>query len=386
MAIAKKTSNLTFTGNSRSSVFAAWSPYTFSFANSFSQASIGRADWRDRLGGGDVGGPWFMESVQYSASPTMMNSSKVVGPMAGSTVVGWSVAQDPQISDSQMISDGTKAIGLASPTNPSFSLAQALGEAREGAPKLFGSSLLKEKSRFLKGSGSEYLNVEFGWKPLVSDLQKFAHTVKNHDKILEGYRAGSGKKLRRRFAYPPTQDSRITSGGIAMIPANASELWTGTTHEQTVTRAWFSGAFRYHVPVDDGLLGNLKSHVSEANKLLGVRLTPDVVWNLAPWSWGLDWFANTGDVMTNISNLGTDGLAMQYGYSMRSSVRERTTSWTVPASHSDASVRGTSGFLRRTHTLKRRIPASPYGFATTFDGLSNRQKAICAAIGITRAR
>jgi hypothetical protein len=143
------------------------------------------------------------------------------------------------------------------------------------------------------------------------------------------------------------------------------------------SRSWFSGAFKYHVPIGVSQGELLDEHYARAKKLLGVRLTPDTLWELAPWSWAADWFANTGDIVTNISNLGTDAMVMQYGYMMSSYKQEKTTSFRYG---------NLSGYQRFITERKKRIPASPYGFASTFDGLSTRQKAVCAALGITRVR
>jgi hypothetical protein len=40
----------------------------------------------------------------------------------------------------------------------------------------------------------------------------------------------------------------------------------------------------------------------------------------------------------------------------------------------------------KSTTVKQRLPATPFGFGLTFDGLSTKQKAILTALGITRVR
>jgi len=119
---------------------------------------------------------------------------------------------------------------------------------------------------------------------------------------------------------------------------------------------------------------------SHARKILGVGLTPDTVWNLNPWTWAADWFANTGDLMTNVSNMGQDGLLMQYGYQM---AEETVKTYTVARL---ASIPSASATTTRTRIQKRakRIPSSPYGFGVTLSTLSARQLAIIAALGLGR--
>jgi len=366
-----------FSGETRSTGGSPWKPYTLDFTDRATVTSIGH-DWPRSKGSGDVGGPFLLDKLEWFVHPVVINRNLVRGATIPARIGTWTFNGPTLASDSTMKGLGTTAIARSLPTNPSASLAQFLGEAREGFPKTFGSGLLKEKTRIAKGAGSEYLNVEFGWKPLVSDVQNFAHAVKHTHKIIRSYHEGSGKKIRRRYAFPPVSDVRTSgpSGGF-LTPTIGSYGCDGNATEYNDDRSWFSGAFRYFVPVGSSTLDKMKRFEADANHLLGVRLTPELMWELAPWSWAVDWFTNVGDILHNISALGHDGLLMQYGYMMSSSVSTQVTSFTATEG---------SGEVIKRMTFKKRIPASPYGFNTVFDGLSNRQKAICAAIGITRVR
>ena len=181
--------------------------------------------------------------------------------------------------------------------------------------------------------------------------------------------------------FDPVQTSWDISGGGFCTPTGplTNSSATGTRTKTGVSQSWFSGAFRYHIPAGDDVVSKLKQHVSYADKLLGVRITPELMWNLAPWTWAADWFANTGDILHNISALGSDGLAMQYGYMMHSTNTYETASW---KGNSGSTKYG--GSWTRNKDMKMRLGASPYGFSLTWDGLSNRQLAIAAAIGATR--
>jgi hypothetical protein len=119
---------------------------------------------------------------------------------------------------------------------------------------------------------------------------------------------------------------------------------------------------------------------SQASKILGVRLTPDTVWNLNPWTWAADWFANTGDLMTNVSNLGTDGLVLQYGYQM---AEETLLTSKAAAFEGSDGIYSTSRDI--THKRCKRIAAKPYGFDAELNTLTSRQLAIIAALGLSQA-
>jgi hypothetical protein len=383
MAIEKNSQLHRFSGKYRPITHATLDGnYTLDYIDTFSQTSTGhtRGSYSGR---GDGGGNWLMNKETYSVMPSYLKTFYVDGPLVWTGPIGAVVPSDMlPLSENTLKGQGTKAIALSAPTNPTFDLAQFVGELREGAPKIVGSGLLKEKTRFLKGAGSEYLNVEFGWKPLVNDVQNFARAVKKSDEIIDNYRKGSDTKIRRRHIYDPVRTSWSASGGGPCSPGIMTEsiYAQGSRTKTAVSKSWFSGAFRYHVPTGSSTLDKLKQHVSYADKLLGVRITPELMWNLAPWTWAADWFANTGDILKNISNLGSDGLAMQYGYMMNHVETVETMTWKV-----DSYTKPTGSYTR-VKTQKLRLAASPFGFSVTWDGLSTRQQAIAAAIGVTRKR
>jgi hypothetical protein len=123
-------------------------------------------------------------------------------------------------------------------------------------------------------------------------------------------------------------------------------------------------------------LDKYERYAAEADRLLGVDLTPEVLWNLSPWSWMLDWFGDFGDVMTNISNLGHDGTVMQYGYLIERKNIQQT--WT-------ATFNGQPLRTEVSYLTKQRMPASPYGFGVKFEELSSKQLAILAALGLSHS-
>lgn len=141
--------------------------------------------------------------------------------------------------------------------------------------------------------------------------------------------------------------------------------------------------------MDDNFVNRMIRYEQEANKLLGTRLTPEVVWNIAPWSWAIDWFSNTGDVIHNIEAFQSDGLAMQYGYIMEKTTMDRHLYWEgkirPPGDPWGPGVPITSS-CRFRDEVKTRYAATPFGFGLTFELMSARQLAISASIGVTRGK
>jgi hypothetical protein len=272
---------------------------------------------------------------------------------------------------------GATAISRTIPTNPNASLATFLGELKQDLPSIPTRELYKNKTRDLMGtSGSEYLNIEFGWKPMISDLQKFAHSVKNSRKLLEQFVKASDKKIKRAYSFPKYQTTTVTPCRMytGSISGGENLIW-GTCTDTTTIDTWFSGAFRYHVPNGNSALEQLKALEQKANYLLGTRIDPTVLWNLAPWSWMADWFTNTGDIVNNITRLGSDGLVLQYGYLMETRKTERVLEMTL---------NGRYFRTRITYVTKRRIPATPYGFGIDMNKLTAKQWSILIALGVSR--
>lgn len=262
-----------------------------------------------------------------------------------------------------------------------------------------GSNYLEKGRRAPHLGGDEYLNWEFGWRPIVSDLRKFARSVKDAHQIADQMHRDSGRNVRRRYEFPAStsRDLEIREPNTSRTPAMAGDLgnldvWmmgsgpcTFEVYVEYITKRWFSGCYTYYVPpVESSGFAKAQLYEQYANQILGTRLTPEVVWNLAPWSWAADWFSNAGDVATNFSSFGADGLAMRYGYVMEEMTSTIHASWTGKvnldgAPNTQISLSEDFG----SKTMQRRW-ASPYGFGLTFDGLTPRQQAITVALGLTQ--
>lgn len=290
--------------------------------------------------------------------------------------------------DFQLNALGTTAISRIIPTNPLVSAAAFLGEMREGLPKL-GIDTWSARASRAKSAGGDYLNAEFGWKPLISDVQKFAYIVKNSDRIIAQYEKDSGKLLRRSYEWPDVKTTEVVTYGSGHKPVpwgNAGSLYrpdhVGLLSRTRTTRIrrWLEATFTYYLPP----AGSRARDIAIANKLYGVRVTPDVLWQLTPWSWAADWATNIGEVTSNVSAFMSDGLVMPYAYIME----EHTYSeeWLLNQV-GFKSYPGMQNF-RQTFTtiVKKRKQATPFGFGFDFDGLTIRQGAILAALGISRRK
>lgn len=309
--------------------------------------------------------------------------------------------------ESQMTKDGTTAIALTSPTNPAADLGTTIAETmREGIPSLPGIQTWKHRTEILKGLGSEYLNYQFGWAPLHKEVSNVVNAARHHREILQNHQRGEGSDTHRRFDFSP---SRTTSTLPVSYPSEWGPPWGlvesegspyGTRQVSLVreTKRWFEGVYTYALPSSTDSWRKALGFGSDADTLFGLALNPEILWELTPWSWAVDWFSNTGFVIQNLTSFGLAGLVMRYGYMM-----EETSEIITAYGQAPKVIQGTIFYPKlgdpeikqkelipgtyscsTESVTKRRVPASPFGFSIGWQDLSPTQLAITAALGITR--
>lgn len=288
---------------------------------------------------------------------------------------------------------GTTAIANVLPNNPIGGLSVFLGELkREGLPSLPGIHSWKGRTDIARSAGSEYLNQEFGWEPLISDIRKFWYAAHQSERIIEQYARGSGKRIHRSYRAPTVRetlsDTLYQDYTNTVAPVLDVSFWASTPKKRVIkskiTDRWFEGCFTYYLPPLDPSGGNGQRNRQIARKLYGAEVTPETVWNLTPWSWAIDWMTNAGDVFHNISGFANDGLVMHYGYVMEQIVhREEHYLYNVKTK-SQPTVERTATTILST-TTKRRKVATPYGFGLDPLGFTSRQLSILGALGIAKS-
>jgi len=293
---------------------------------------------------------------------------------------------------------GAKAIASCAPTRPSVNLASSLLELyRDGLPKLIGKELWQDRT--LKAVASEHLNAQFGVAPLLSDVSDFVRTVIDMDKKLRQFVRDNGKVVRRRYSFPPVvtvEDTVVDSNAVLYGPNSEPAIFGDfnvtpkpqvVRHREVTVNRWFSGAFVYHIPqtVVRAIYSPFADKFQEMRILLGTDLTANVLWQLAPWSWAVDWFTNAGDVINNADMWASDGLVMKYGYIMEHKVQRDIYTYVgstrIPSLDR---VGWRPSQLQVVLETKRRRKANPFGFGLTYDGLSAIQKSILTALAVSK--
>ncbi len=303
-----------------------------------------------------------------------------------------------------------QAYNRVAPTAVVFDAANFLGELREGLPRL-ALQTLKGSSGFFRGLGADYLNVEFGWKPFIRDLQNAGRALFDATNQL----SGKGERVHRRYSVPATETMGV-SGAVSSLAwdvragntpypsgwfsssfplpsqiAGVSAPYTTfvTAHNYANKSAWkrrrqerwFEGEFTSFFP----LRFDPSNYFDRFNALVNLSITPETLWNLAPWSWLVDWNLRIGESISANIAAGNNLLVMHYGYAMEKTVFETGSFASLPANSPPGTVMPSKMANYTKTTRMRRIRANPYGFTSGgAAALSVSQIAILAALGLTK--
>jgi hypothetical protein len=266
----------------------------------------------------------------------------------------------------------------------------------------FGQFLKDLSEGGIRGLGSDYLNLQFGWVPMLRDLGNTLLAKDTVTKRIAQLKRDNGKPIRRSTELLRQRSSTIIfkgdQVGSTLSPGSLTiyNLVGGPQPYMTwrvySRRIWYSAEYTFwipelHVPIPhEQDLKNLRM------RLLGLRLNPDLIYRSLPWTWLLDWFTNVGDVVSNASNNQPYHMVAKYAYVMA----EESWTWHTSGTH-DVKV-GTYGSGSTPPTMrqyamtsngrvwKRRVEANPYGFGVSDGMLSAYQWSILVALGLTRFR
>lgn len=349
----------------------------------------------------DTGHPFDTVKQSLSTSHPLIDrkgsKARYLGPLIVRNGTGLPLAGFPSLPSFDSSFYGTAAINRTVPVKPVSDMANALGELRTvgGIPKVMGTILnFESRTKFARSAGKEYLNSVFGWAPLVKDIESIAKAVIMSDKTVQQYLADSGKAVRRKYTFDPIYENLSIGDNIVLsntffgLDSNHSQLYDAgrsnsgrgaytINHDRKI---WFSGAYTYYLPDGIDPASQMKKYASLARKLVGARLSPEVLWELQPWSWLVDWIFNIGQILENIESFQTDGLVLRYGYLM---VTDKVTKEVVAYRHGFSDSVGPVT-CRYEVIRKQRIRATPYGFGLDPATWSPERWAILAALGLTK--
>lgn len=298
----------------------------------------------------------------------------------------WLSSQSSMLdTDEELATLGASLVGKLAPTAPHNNVFTSLGELRnDGLPSIPFLSFLKG-GKLPEKVGDEYLNYQFGIAPTVSDVKSILATVNKADKLWKQYLRDSGRLVRRRMDMDP--EVYVFTEQLAQ-PSHAVPMGTNSYHWSSVgplnitttvkRKRWFSAAYMYYV--DESSLSGMDGWLDRAQYLYGWKPSPSGVYNLTAWSWLLDWFTNTGDVIDNISLYLEDPFLTRWAYIMEHSTITKHFSQTLVTNQSRSTL------LEATVTtdVKKRRRVNPFHLGFNGEALTGHQLAILAALGLTK--
>jgi len=308
-----------------------------------------------------------------------------------------------------LATQGAAAWNAMRPDKPDFTLALSLAELKDmpgmlkdavkGVKNAVGA-VQKKRAKNGKGPLSKtaqfYLAAQFGWLPILSDVQNFAKAHKNQQKRLKQLIKDNGKPIHRTREMSKTENhngggtSTYQSGyGADIDPVFVTQCYgPGPTfrrvHTSDHSRTWCEGTFRYHLPPGPH---DVPWKNKMFSRIMGGRPTPDLIYNLMPWTWLADYFTGLGDFIQAISPGVADRLAADGAWLMKSEewVAVRDASGKFQGAKVNDLVINEAVCSSSSHSIRKmRIAASPFGFGVKQSSLTPKQLSILGALGISK--
>lgn len=246
-----------------------------------------------------------------------------------------------------------------------------------------------------KWVADEFLNNVFGWIPFLKDVHDIHNADLKGQQFMDDLSKKNGRwEKRTRTLEDIVEDWNMIHSQwgymgcqpLGHLMENVFPVRRFDVYHRKVSRVWAEGLFRFFLPEFDRMdpkYGSMMSGIKREMMLYGLRINPLVLYKATPWTWALDWFTGIGNLIARVQDYGLDGIVSKNCYLMQH-VRHDVFSY-----HTLAGFDGGSIELRwdRTFETKQRIAAdSPYGFGLSWNGLSPRQLAILAALGISNKK
>jgi len=297
----------------------------------------------------------------------------------------WNGNYNPENFDAD--SFGAEAWNRARPAQPRLSVLNSLLELREW-PSTTKPKILKYRNT--KAWADYHLAIQFGWLPLLSDVQNFVQNFIERNKQADQLIRDEDRPVRRRFelgskSHPNSNPSVRGQSYGAVQSGMVTDAFAGVpTYEDSCewgNKLWFSGRFRYHLP---GELRDLDWRRALIMKIVFGTPSPSVVYNAIPWTWLIDYFSNVGDIISNMDNGLASTLTADYAFVMQTKyIRYTRKAYGYVKRHGG----GNQDFQCSTQIVKEtkeRTIVNPFGPSfNDFGSLSDQQVGILGALGLS---
>jgi hypothetical protein len=243
-----------------------------------------------------------------------------------------------------------------------------------------------------RAASDHFLNHTFGWVPFVKDVTQTCDMVLFYDHYRKRAIRRNGLWQKRVFFEPISLDESVLYDAnewqVDPVPFVTTEAGFKKRYrvlKRTFSRVWYEGSFRTYDPEFDY---EVEMHpgvrqVRQALTLSGSWISPSLLWKVTPWTWMVDWFSNTGELIQRAQNAITESNVSRYLYVMRTIEVEYLYQQSFTTKDGvEHKLEWTLGGV----TKLRAKGESPFEFHLRVGGLTATQHAILAALGISRLR
>lgn len=263
-----------------------------------------------------------------------------------------------------------------------------------------------------KEAGGSFLNYAFGIAPTVSDVRALAATIGGSIPLLERFRRGARRQLRRRrssvlyedntagvsWLRPFGADRQTNIDGVDLrygyIVPGSSAGYDDTiearifrsTRKSRVLRTF--ATYEYFIPEPTGFGSRLQEYQKSAEQLVGSGLSAGALYDLTPFSWLADYFIDIGGliryqqvvasnsvVASKIGHVVEDRVHHEIGVSELRIADGATNRWRT---ENLRLLKSDSATL--DYKMSRRRKGSPYSISPTWS-LTKQQWGILGALG-----
>jgi hypothetical protein len=252
--------------------------------------------------------------------------------------------------------------------------------------------------------GSDYLNIVFGWTPLI---QEYANVIKvgmNLERVIyyESFRRKrrwDGPSFNQKLdeihhinyigaAYTNTQ--RFSEPGDVFGPSGGATIRYQVNTEISESENYHFSSRYTGLAKASRKAESLSDQASDVFKRLGLVDDPQLLWDLLPYSWLVDWFTTMGDSIANANTYAPHAgkYSVDYAYLTTQRVQKVDSAVVRPEEISPQiksitlSVPKSFGYS----TTRWRDRATPFGFGTQMASLSASQFAILTSLGLAKTR
>lgn len=255
---------------------------------------------------------------------------------------------------------------------------------------------LRELRKDVRTTSEEFVNFQFGWKPVVESIVDICDAVSRADEYFAKIKACNDQWLPRKWAEDDIQSEVLSNSWLnqnhnfCLPHMDSASGWIvpGSGHFRVyrtqLTRVWYKGLFKYYRPEFDDSQGSFEplQKVRQYATLLGANLNPTAVYRVLPWTWLGDWFVNASDFVQRVEDLASQGVVSKYFYLMRTTFD----AYRITSSFTLQSGPTLTPQWWRSVAVKRRVGSnSPFNFSLLpAGGLSDTQIMILGALGLSK--